>query len=131
MRRQLVERRLPLRLEHAGEVALGIARVGPRQRIERGRNHQFEIALGQHLVSIFEVEHLALLGDAQLAVERVHRLGKDGAMRRSAAAADRAAAAVKEPQLYAASRATTCRSRWARKISQVEVNMPPSLLESE
>ena len=29
------------------------------------------------------------------------------------------------------SRATSCRARWARKISQVLVSMPPSLLESE
>ena len=96
-----VERGLPLRLEHAGEVALGVARVGPRQRIERGGDHELEVALGQHLVGVFEVEHFALLGDAQLAVERVEGLGEDGAMRGSAAAAHRAAAAVEEAQLDA------------------------------
>ena len=80
----------------------GVARIGPRQRVQRRRNHQFQIALGQHLVGIFEVQHLALLGDAQLAVEGIHRLRKDGAMRGSAAASDGAAATVKKPQLHAA-----------------------------
>ena len=47
-------------------------------------------------------KHLALLGNAQLAVERIDGLRKDGAVRRSAAAADRAAAAVEEAQLHAA-----------------------------
>ena len=99
--RKLVERRFPLRLEHAGEVAFGIARIGPGQRVERGGNHQLQIALGQHLVGIFEVEHFALLGDAQLAVEGIDGLGEDGAMRGSAAAAHRAAAAMEEAQLDA------------------------------
>ena len=100
--RQLVERGLPLRLQHAGEVALAVARVGPRQRIERSGNHQLQIALGQHLVGIFEVEHLALLGNAQLAVEGIDGLREDGAMRGSAAAAHRAAAPVEDAQLHAA-----------------------------
>ena len=99
--RQLVERRFPLGLEHAGEVALGVARIGAGQRIERSGDHQLEVALGQHFVGIFEVEHFALLGDAQLAVEGVDGLGEDGAMRGSAAAAHRAAAAVEEAQLDA------------------------------
>ena len=82
-------------------MALGIARVGTGQRVERGGDHELEIALGQHFVGVFEVEHFALLGDAQLAVEGVHGLGKDGAMRGSAAAAHRAAAAMEEAQLDA------------------------------
>jgi len=129
--RQLVESRLPLRFQNAGEVAPGVARVGPGKCIQRGRNHQFKIPLRQHLVGIFEVEHFALFGNAQLAVERVHRLRKNGSMRRSSAASHRAAASVEQPQLHPASRATVCRSRCARKISHVLVSMPPSLLESE
>ena len=82
-------------------MALGIARVGAGQRVERGGDHQLQIALGQHLVGVFEVQHFALLGDAQLAVEGVHRLREDGAMRGPAAAAHRAAAAVEEAQLDA------------------------------
>ena len=77
-------------------MALGIARVGAGQRVERSGDHQLEVALGQHFVGVFEVEHLALLGDAQLAVEGVEWLGEDGAMRGPAAAAHRAAAAVEE-----------------------------------
>ena len=79
-------------------MALGVARVGARQCVERGGDHEFEVALGQHLVGVFEVEHLALLGDAQLAVEGVEGLGEDGAMRGPAAAAHRAAAAVEDAQ---------------------------------
>ena len=82
-------------------MALGVARVGAGQGVERGGDHQLEIALGENLVGVFEVEHLALLGDAQLAVEGVDGLGEDGAMRGSAAAAHRAAAAVEEAQLDA------------------------------
>jgi len=72
-----------------------------RQRVERRGDHELEVALGQHLVGVFEVEHLALLGDAQLAVERVEGLSKDGAMRGPATAAHCAAAAVKHAQLDA------------------------------
>jgi hypothetical protein len=67
--RKLVERRFPLGLRMPVKWPLGVAGVGARQCIERGRDHEFEIALGQHFVSVFEVEHFALLGDAQLAVE--------------------------------------------------------------
>ena len=82
-------------------MAFGIARIGPGQGVERGGDHQFQVALGQHFVGVFEVEHFALLGDAQLAVEGVEGLGEDGAMRGPAAAAHRAAAAVEEAQLDA------------------------------
>ena len=101
-RREFVESRFPLRLQYAGEMALGVARIGPGQRIQRGRDHQLQVALRQHLVGIFEVEHLALLGNAQLPFKRIHRLGKDGAMRRPTATTDSPAAAVKQPQLHAA-----------------------------
>src|SRR5580693_10605406 len=99
--RQLIERRFPLTLEHAGKVALRITRIRPGQRIERCCDHQLEIALGQHLVSVFEIENLALLGDAELAIEGVDRLREDGAMRGSATAANRAAAAMEQAQLDA------------------------------
>ncbi len=107
------------------------ARVGARQCVERGGDHQLKIALGEHDVGVLPVEDFALLGDAKFAGEAVDRLSEDGAMRGSAAAADRAAAAVEEPQRHAALAATSCSARWAFQISQVLVIMPPSLLESE
>ncbi len=83
-------------------MSLRIAGIRPGQRIERGRNHQLEIAFGEHFVGVFPVEDFALLGDADLPLEGVHGLREDGAMRGAAAAADRAAPAVKEAQLHAA-----------------------------
>src|SRR6202167_5146294 len=97
--RELIERSLPLRLKHARKMPLRIAGVGTRQRIERRSNHELEIALGQHFVGVFEVEHLALLGDAQLAVEGIHGLGEDGAMRGTAPTAHSPAATMEEAQL--------------------------------
>ena len=82
-------------------MALWIARIRSRQRVKRGRNHQLEIALGQYLISVFEIQHFTLLSNAQLPVERIHGLGKNRAMRGSAAAAHRAAATMEEPQLDA------------------------------
>ena len=99
--RELVEDCLPLRLENPGEVALGVARVGASQGVERSRNHELKVAFGQDFVSIFEVENFTLLGDAQLAVEGVHGLGEDGPMRGTAAAANRSASTMKETQLDA------------------------------
>src|SRR5262249_47658587 len=49
-------------------------------------------------VGIFAGDDLALLGDADLAVHRPARLRDDRVIARSAAAADRAAAAVEQPQ---------------------------------
>ncbi len=122
-RGELVEGGLPLGEDLAGEVG-GVARrrsfaslrmtirllasrccedcVGAGDGVERGGDHQFEIALGEDDVGVLPVEDFALLGDAQLAGEAVHRLREDGAVRGSAAAAYGAAAAVEEAQRDAA-----------------------------
>ena len=87
---------------------------------------------GEHHVGVLPVEHLALLGEAELAGEAVERLREDGAVRGAAAAAYGAAAAMEEPQRDAAlPRDPRCSARCAFQISQVLVIMPPSLLESE
>ncbi len=83
-------------------MALGVARVGTSQSVEGCRDHQLQIALGEDDVGVLPVQHFALLGNADLAGEGAVRLGIDGAVRRAAAAADGAAAAVKEPQADAA-----------------------------
>ena len=49
-------------------------------------------------VGIFAGDDFALLGDPDLAVHRAARLRDDGVIARAAAAADRAAAAVEQPQ---------------------------------
>ncbi len=74
--RQLIERRFPLRLQHARKMPLRIARIRPRQRIQRRRNHQLQISFRQHLVRVLEIQHLALFRDAQLPLERAQRLRK-------------------------------------------------------
>ena len=77
-------------------------------------------------------DDLALLGELDLAVEHARGLGQDRVVRRPAAAPDRAAAAVEEPQPDAVPRRRTSRSaRWAWWISHCDVVMPASLLESE
>ncbi len=95
--RKAFKSRLPFRFQLAGALTFG-AQVGPRQRVERGRDHQLQVALGQHRIAVFPVQHLALLGQAKRAVERVERLRVDGAMRGAAAAPHRAAAPVKQAQ---------------------------------
>ena len=117
-RGQQVHRLFPCRIESAGEVRVATAagtQVGPRDGIERGRDHQLEIALGQDHVAVLKVENLALFGDAELAVEAVEGLGVDGAVRGPTAAADRAAAPVKEPQMDVA---------LARHLMQGTVRLP-------
>ena len=79
---------------------LGLLFSMQRQRFQAGRNHQFQIPFREHGVGIFPVEDFALLGDANVAGKTSRRLGEDGGMSGSAAAADRSAAAVEEAKLY-------------------------------
>src|SRR6202020_2400149 len=79
-----------------------IAGVRTCQRIQRGRDHELQIALGENHIRVFPIEHFSLLGNADLACESPHGLRVDGAVRRAAAAAYRAAAAMKQPQPNAA-----------------------------
>src|SRR5271170_2454870 len=83
-------------------MSLGIAGIGAGECVERCRDHELEIALGEHHVGILPVEHFALLGDADLAVEGADRLRIDGSVRGAAAAPDSASAAVKKTELDAA-----------------------------
>src|SRR5271163_1271860 len=83
-------------------MTIGIECIRPGQRVETGGNHQLQIALGEHHVGILPVEHFTLLGNPNLTLKCAEWLREDGAMRRAAAAADRAAAAVKEPQFHIA-----------------------------
>ncbi len=67
-----------------------------------GRGGQnFQIVAADFGVGIFAGDDFALLGDADLAVHRAARLRNDGVIARPAAAADRAAAAVEQPQPHA------------------------------
>ena len=74
------------------------AKGGAGEGVEGGGDHQLEIALGENDVGVLPVEDFALFGEAEGAVEGVERLGEDGAVGGSAAAADGASATVKEAE---------------------------------
>ena len=67
-------------------------------RLQRRGGEDFQIVAADFGVGIFAGDDLALLGDADLAVHRAAGLRDDGVIARPAAAADRAAAAVEQPQ---------------------------------
>ena len=71
-----------------------------RQRFETCCDHQFQIPFGENRVGVFPVENLALLGDANLAGETSGRLGEDGRVRGTTAAAHGSTATVEEAKLY-------------------------------
>ena len=113
---ELVERGFPLGEDFAGELG-DVGRrllvvgcwllvlqegVGAGEGIERGGDHQLQIALGEDDVGVLPIEDLALLGDAQLAGKAVDGLGEDGAVGGAAAAAYGASAAVEEAEADAA-----------------------------
>src|SRR6202034_2938068 len=95
--RERVHGCFPRRLETPAEAPVSEPVVRPCQCVERCRKHQLQVAFRQHHVAVFEAQYLALLGDAQLALKAVEGLRIDGAVRRSATASDRAAAAMKQP----------------------------------
>src|ERR1700694_1523657 len=70
------------------------------QGFQGGRDHDLEIPFREHRVGIFPVEDLALLGYPNLARKIADGLGEDGRVSGATTAAYRAAAAVKEAQLY-------------------------------
>ena len=78
-------------------MSLRIAGVRTCQRVQRGGDHQFQIALGENHIGVLPIKHFSLLGNADLPSKSAHRLGIDGTVRGTAAAAYRAAAAVKQP----------------------------------
>ena len=77
-----------------------------QRRVERGGRVDLERPQREPRQAELRLDHLALLGDAQPAVDRSGRLRLDGQIRRPAAAADAAAAAVEQRQLDAAARGT-------------------------
>ena len=80
--------------------AAWMVRCRSSECFEAGRDHQFQIPFGQHRISVFPVEDFALFGDADLAGETSRRLGEDGGVRGTAAAANRSAASVEQAKLY-------------------------------
>ena len=71
------------------------------RRLERRGKSELEVLPGQRGQRVLVRDDLALLGDLDLPVERPPRLGQDRVVRRAAAAPDRAATAVEEPQPHA------------------------------
>ena len=66
------------------------ALVLPCRRQERRRGDLLEVALGDRRVGVVGGDDLALLGELETAVDGARGLGEDRAVRRPAAAADRA-----------------------------------------
>jgi hypothetical protein len=78
---------------------LGALLVGVQQRgLQRGGDQGFQVAPADLGVGVLGGDHLALLGQADLAVHRARRLRQDGLVAGAAAAADGAAAAVEQAQ---------------------------------
>src|SRR5262249_35767255 len=73
-----------------------------RQRLARGRYHQFQVAFGQYGVRVLPIEHLALFGQPYLTREGSGRLCKDRPVTWASASDDGATTAMEEPQLYSA-----------------------------
>ncbi len=67
-------------------------------RLQRRGGENLQIVAADFGVGIFAGDDFALLGDTDLAIDRAAGLRDDGVVARPAAAADRAAAAVKQPQ---------------------------------
>src|SRR3954470_20267831 len=78
-----------------------VLRVQERH-FEHARDDVVEVLPAKLGVEILSGDHLALLGDADAGLHGARRLRQDGLVARSAAATDRAAAAMKYPQLNAA-----------------------------
>ena len=76
-------------------------------------------------------DDLALLGELEAAVDRARGLGEDRAVRRPAAATERAAAAVEQRERDAVPARVATSDSWARYSSQLAARKPLSLDESE
>src|SRR5438477_11794554 len=82
---------------------LALARRAARKaRLERRGGERLEVAPAALRVGVLARDHLALLGEAQRAVDRSRRLRQHRFIARPAAAADGAAAPIEEPQAHAA-----------------------------
>ena len=90
-------------LFHGRRPALVRSRLRPASTgdgFHAGSDHDLQVPLGENGIGIFPVEDLALFGDANFAGKIADRLGENGGVGRSATAANRAAAAVKQAQLH-------------------------------
>ena len=76
--------------------------VGAGEGVERGGDHEFEVALGEDDVGVLPIEDFALLGEAEFAGEGVDGLGEDGTVGGTAAASYGASATVEEAEVDAA-----------------------------
>ena len=96
-------------------------RLGVEQaRLERRCDQRLEVAAAEIRIGIFARDDLALLGDAQAAGDAARRLREDRLVARAAAAADGAAASVKEAQLHAVTRGRPSTSdQFARYSAQL------------
>ncbi len=88
-----------------------IARCRASARLERRGDDGLEVAPPELRIGVLARDDLALLGEADAAVDAARRLREDRVVRRTAAAADRAAAAVEEAQLDAAAVGEGCDER--------------------
>ena len=79
-----------------------LRRPRPQRRAQHRAGSLLEVAQCQRADAVFAVDHLALLGQAQSAVDRTARRGDHRALGLAAAAADRTAAAVEEADVHAA-----------------------------
>ena len=95
-RGELVEDRRP-GVDRAGQARDVLGCRGEKN----GAGHLLEMAAGDGHVGVVGRDDLALLGQLEPAVDRARGLAEDRPVRRSPAAADRAAAAVEEGQLDA------------------------------
>jgi hypothetical protein len=71
------------------------------RRAHRGGEERLEVAAADLAVGVLARDHLALLGQPQLALHAARRLREDRVVAGPAAAADGAAAAVEEAQPHA------------------------------
>ena len=73
--------------------------AGSERRGERRRHQGLEVPGGGDRTRVLRGHHLALLGDADVAVHRAHRLREDRLMGGAPAATDRPAASVEQPEV--------------------------------
>ena len=111
-------------LVHRHSEPFGVAAevvVDSRRRLQRGGEERLEVAPRRGRLGVLGRHHLALLGDADLPAHRSRRLGEDRLVGRSAAAADRSAAAVEQAQPHAVRLGDRDESRWAWNSAQFDV----------
>ena len=82
------------------DVARRAARGAEQRRLERRGREHLEVVAADLRVRVLDADDLALLGDPDLALHGAVRLREHGLVGRPAAATDRTAAAVEQPQAH-------------------------------